>query len=75
MQPSGAGLSVWYISKYVIPPGCGAVGTRGFFLLREMTRTGHASVLINSDSNHLADIPAVEAAARTQEIGGSSCAR
>lgn len=51
------GLNVWYISKYVAPRYAARVGARGFLLLREFSRLGHRSVLITSDSNHLAEPP------------------
>jgi glycosyltransferase involved in cell wall biosynthesis len=49
--------AIWYISKYVTPPGTAKVGARGFLILREFIRAGHKAVLITSDSNHLATPP------------------
>lgn len=48
---------IWYISKYVTPPGASKVGARGFLLLREFVRAGHKALLVSSDSNHLAMPP------------------
>lgn len=48
---------IWYVSKYVAPPGKGSAGGRGFFLMREFARLGFKSVIITSDSNHLAQPP------------------
>lgn len=56
------GLNVWYISKYIAPAYAAKVGARGFLILREFARMGHKSVLITSDSNHLADTPRFEGA-------------
>ncbi len=54
------GLNIWYISKYIAPAYAAKVGARGFLLLREFSKLGHNSVLITSDSNHLADPPVFE---------------
>lgn len=55
-------INIWYISKYIAPAYAAKVGARGFLLLREFSRMGHKSVLITSDSNHLADTPKFEGA-------------
>lgn len=49
--------TIWYISKYVTPNYAAKAGARGFFILREFSRMGHRSLLITSDSNHLANAP------------------
>jgi glycosyltransferase involved in cell wall biosynthesis len=49
--------NIWYISKYVTPTYAAKVGCRGFLILREFVQLGHKSVLITSDSNHLAKTP------------------
>lgn len=61
---------IWYISKYVIPPSLGSVGTRGFFLLREMARLGHRAVIVTSDSNHLNPTPKLDGAQMTEVVDG-----
>lgn len=45
---------IWYISKYLVPPGRGTVGTRGYRIMRELASRGDQIVLITSNSNHLA---------------------
>lgn len=62
--------TIWYISKYVTPPGAARVGARGFLLLREFVRAGHRALLITSDSNHLADPPRLTTARKTQTVDG-----
>jgi glycosyltransferase involved in cell wall biosynthesis len=49
--------TIWYISKYASPLKYG-FGTRHFYLAREFNRLGLNTVIISSDSNHLANIPA-----------------
>ena len=47
--------TVWYVSKYNILPSPGnAVGSRGFRIMVELARRGHRTVVVTSDSNHLA---------------------
>ncbi|MGE3420286.1 MAG: glycosyltransferase family 4 protein [Bradyrhizobium sp.] len=48
---------IWYISKYAALPSRGIAGTRAFMLLREFVRSGHKSLMITSDSNHLTQVP------------------
>lgn len=62
--------TIWYLSKYVTPPGAAKVGARGFLLLREFAKLGHKSVVITSDSNHLAASPAVHASRMHEVIDG-----
>ena len=52
--------TIWYISKYVVPPHNAKVGARGFLILREFARFGHRAVLVTSDSNHLATPPRLD---------------
>ncbi|MEM7728638.1 MAG: glycosyltransferase family 4 protein [Pseudomonadota bacterium] len=56
--------TIWLIAKYVVPPRIANVGSRGFRLLEQFARMGHTSVLITSDSNHLAEIDPVPGAIR-----------
>lgn len=51
---------VWYVSKYVSPPGKGTVGGRGYLLMRELARLGERVVIITSDSNQLTQVPEME---------------
>ncbi len=62
--------TVWYISKYVTPPGVAKVGVRGFLILREFARAGHRPLLITSDSNHLANPPKLDSARRKETVDG-----
>ncbi len=59
--------NIWYISKYVTPTSAAKVGNRGFLILREFVKLGHKSVLITSDSNHLANPPQLKSS-RMYEI-------
>jgi glycosyltransferase involved in cell wall biosynthesis len=47
---------IWYISKYATPLKYG-FGSRHFYLAREFNKLGHHTVMIASNSNHLARIP------------------
>lgn len=62
-------LNIWYVSKYISPPGKGVVGGRGYFLMRELALMGHTVSLITSDSNHLAIPPKLDANYLIQEDG------
>jgi glycosyltransferase involved in cell wall biosynthesis len=48
---------VWYISKYVVPPGMGSAGLRGFLLMKELAKEGNRVVVITSDSIQFAKVP------------------
>ena len=63
-------LTIWYISKYVVPPSVARVGGRGFLILREMVALGHRCILFTSDSNHLADPEPVEGTERRETAQG-----
>lgn len=54
------GKCVWYISKYVAPPGKGGAGGRGYLLMKEFARLGYRSIIITSDSNRLAEVPSLD---------------
>ena len=62
--------SIWYVSKYVAPPGLGTVGGRGYLLMKELARMGHKVTIITSDSNHLAKPPLMTMAYFFQEVDG-----
>lgn len=62
--------TIWYISKYVVPPYAARVGARGFFLLREFSKAGHEAILITSDSNHLATPPDIKGRLMTEGVDG-----
>ena len=51
---------IWYVSKYVAPPGSGTAGGRGYLLMKELAHMGHKVVIITSDSNQLAEPPQLE---------------
>lgn len=61
---------IWYISKYVMPPGRGSVGGRGFSLMRELASSGDKVVIITSDSNHLIHAPALNSPYMHESIDG-----
>jgi glycosyltransferase involved in cell wall biosynthesis len=61
---------IWYVSKYVAPPGRGSAGSRGFMLMQEFVKTGHRSVIITSNSNQLADVPDMKSSYQVQKIDG-----
>ena len=50
-------LNILYISKYVLTPGRGSAGSRGFFLMNQLAEQGHAVTVVTSDSNHLIAAP------------------
>lgn len=62
-------LTVWYVSKYVAPPG-GTTGGRGYLLMKELAQLGHRVVIIASDSNPLAAPPRLQTDYFLQEIDG-----
>lgn len=51
------GGCIWYVSKYVSPPGMGSAGGRGYLLMRELARAGDRVLTITPDSNQLAHVP------------------
>lgn len=62
---------VWYVSKYVAPPGGpGGVGGRGYELMRELAAAGDECVIITSDANHLVAVPEVEESMLIQRRDG-----
>jgi glycosyltransferase involved in cell wall biosynthesis len=61
--------TVWYISKYATPLKYG-IGSRHFFLARELERLGHRTVVIASDSNHLVEIPSFESMYAKELVDG-----
>lgn len=64
------GKCVWYVSKYVAPPGKGSAGGRGYLLMKEFARLGYCSVIITSDSNQLAQVPRLDQPYFRQEVDG-----
>jgi glycosyltransferase involved in cell wall biosynthesis len=58
--------NIWYISKYATPLRYG-FGSRHFYLAHEFNRLGNHTVVISSDSNHLAQFPDFKSV-YTQEI-------
>jgi glycosyltransferase involved in cell wall biosynthesis len=63
-------LSIWYVSKYVAPPGSGTSGGRGYLLMRELVCLGHKVTIITSDSNKLASPPHMKAGYFFQFVDG-----
>jgi glycosyltransferase involved in cell wall biosynthesis len=62
--------SIWYVSKYVAPPGLGTVGGRGYLLMKELASMGHKVTIITSDSNHLAKPPLINTDYLFQDVDG-----
>jgi glycosyltransferase involved in cell wall biosynthesis len=62
--------SIWYVSKYVAPPGSGTAGGRGYLLMKELTTMGHRVAIITSDSNQLADPPRFDGGYLIQDVDG-----
>lgn len=62
--------TIWYLSKYVVPPRNAKVGARGFLILREFARFGHRAVMVTSDSNHLAAPPKLDGPRLFETIDG-----
>lgn len=63
-------MRIWYISKYVTPPGSGSVGSRGYHLMRELAARGHDVTVITSTSNHLSDTPDIDSLYRVDHRDG-----
>ncbi len=61
--------TIWYISKYASPLKYG-FGSRHFYLAREFNRLGQKAVIISSDSNHLARIPALPSVYFRENVDG-----
>ena len=61
---------IWYVSKYVAPPGKGSVGGRGYLLMKEFARLGFDAVIITSDSNQLTQVPSLDQPYLRQEVDG-----
>jgi glycosyltransferase involved in cell wall biosynthesis len=62
--------SIWYVSKYVAPPGSGTAGGRGYLLMKELAQMGHKVAIITSDSNQLAAPPHLETGFLFQQVDG-----
>lgn len=63
-------VNIWYVSKYVAPPGSGTAGGRGYLLMKELAQMGHKVSIITSDSNQLAAPPHLESDYLFQEADG-----
>jgi glycosyltransferase involved in cell wall biosynthesis len=63
-------ISIWYVSKYVAPPGSGTAGGRGYLLMKELAAMGHKVTIITSDSNQLAAPPHLETGYLFQQVDG-----
>ncbi len=50
-------MTIWCISKYASPPKYSKMPARLFSLAKEFRKLGHETILITSDSNHLASYP------------------
>ena len=49
--------NIWYISKYVMPPGLGELGGRGYMIMCELARRGYQCAIITSTSNQYSNVP------------------
>jgi glycosyltransferase involved in cell wall biosynthesis len=63
-------MSIWYVSKYVAPPGSGTSGGRGYLLMKELAELGHQVSIITSDSNQLAAPPHLETNYLFEQVDG-----
>jgi glycosyltransferase involved in cell wall biosynthesis len=63
-------ISIWYVSKYVAPPGSGTAGGRGYLLMKELAAMGHSVTIITSDSNQLAAPPLLTTDYLFQQVEG-----
>lgn len=61
---------IWYVSKYVAPPGRTGAGGRGYLIMRELARMGHRCVIITSDSNQLTEPPDLTMPYLLQQVDG-----
>ncbi len=61
---------VWYVTKYASTPTWGKVATRGYLIMREMSRMGHRTVMITSDSSHLVQVPDLGGPVMTEDSDG-----
>lgn len=61
--------NIWYISKYATPLKYG-FGSRLFYLAREFNILGNNTVVISSDSNHLAQFPNFKSVYTKEIING-----
>lgn len=61
---------IWYISKYVAPPGRASSGGRGYLIMRELGRMGHNCVVVTSDSNSLAAVPKLSSPLLIEQADG-----
>lgn len=65
-----AKASIWYISKYLAPPGPKSVGGRGFSIMREIAARGYPVTVFTSDANHLATPPRFRGLFHVQHLDG-----
>lgn len=61
--------NIWYISKYATPLKYG-FGSRHFYLAREFNILGNSTVVISSNSNHLAQFPDFKSVYKKEIIDG-----
>jgi glycosyltransferase involved in cell wall biosynthesis len=64
-------MNIWLISKYASLPKYGT-GARLFYLAKEFENLDHNSLLITSDSNHLAKFPSTNDRYNFETIEGTS---
>lgn len=62
--------SIWYVSKYVAPPGSGTSSGRSYLLMKQLALMGHRLTIITSDSNQLAAPPQLETDYLFQQVDG-----
>lgn len=61
---------IWYISKYVSLPLKSRAGSRGYFIMKEIAKTGCKCIIITSDSNNLSDTRIFKSKYLIQKIDG-----
>ena len=63
--------TVWFISKYVSTPSS-FQAPRNFCLMKNLSKLGLNSIIITSDSNHLAEPPEIYGSSKLEVIDGVS---
>lgn len=59
-RPDPINPTVWYVSKYLVLPEMGYAGSRGFYLMEELARSGHNVTIVTSDSHAKIDMPSFQ---------------
>lgn len=70
IDPGPKSESIWYISKYLAKPGNSGRGSRGYYLLQELSLLGYQVAAIVSDSNHLVQSPKLSNKLLKEKVNG-----